>query len=42
MVAESGLFNPEVYGQGPRWQGQNADDSGWRDNISPGKIENPE
>ena len=42
MVAESGLFNPEVYGQGPRWQGQIADDSGWRDNISPGKIENPE
>ena len=41
MVAESGLFNPEVYGQGPRWQGQIADDSGWRDNISPGKIENP-
>ena len=38
MVAESGLFNPEVYGQGPRWQGQIADDSGWRDNISPGKI----
>ena len=42
MVADSGLFNPEVYGQGPRWQGQIADDSGWRDNISPGKIENPE
>ena len=41
MVADSGLFNPEVYGQGPRWQGQIADDSGWRDNISPGKIENP-
>ena len=42
MIADSGLFNPEVYGQGPRWQGQIADDSGWRDNISPGKIENPE
>ena len=42
MVADSGLFNPEVYGQGPRWQGQIADDSGWRDNISSGKIENPE
>ena len=40
MVAESGLFNPEVYGQGPRWQGQIADDSGWRDNIQPGKFEN--
>ena len=42
MVAESGLFNPEVYGNSSRWQGQIADDSGWRDNISPGKIENPE
>ena len=40
MVADSGLFNPEVYGQGPRWQGQIADDSGWRDNIQPGKFEN--
>jgi len=42
MVADSGLFNPEVYGSSSRWQGQIADDSGWRDNISPGKIENPE
>ena len=42
MVAESGLFNPEVYGSSSRWQGQIADDSGWRDNISAGKIENPE
>ena len=42
MVADSGLFNPEVYGNSSRWQGQIADDSGWRDNISPGKIENPE
>ncbi len=41
MVADSGLFNPEVYGNSSRWQGQIADDSGWRDNISPGKIENP-
>ena len=41
MVADSGLFNPEVYGDSSRWQGQIADDSGWRDNISPGKIENP-
>ena len=41
MVADSGLFNPEVFGQGFMWQGQIADDSGWRDNISPGKIENP-
>ena len=41
MVAESGLFNPEVYGNSSRWQGQIADDSGWRDNISSGKIENP-
>ena len=42
MVADSGLFNPEVYGDSSRWQGQIADDSGWRDNISPGKIESPE
>tara|TARA_B100001250_G_scaffold355185_1_gene329526 strand:+ start:40 stop:2934 length:2895 start_codon:yes stop_codon:yes gene_type:complete len=42
MVADSGLFNPEFYGNSSRWQGQIADDSGWRDNISPGKTENPE
>ena len=40
MVADSGLFNPEVFGQGFMWQGQIADDSGWRDNIETGKFEN--
>ena len=40
MVADSGLFNPEVFGQGFMWQGQIADDSGWRDNIESGKFEN--
>ena len=40
MVADSSLFNPEVFGQGFMWQGQIADDSSWRDNIETGKFEN--